>query len=412
MAGADAPRLLAINNYFYRRGGSEVVFFEHNRLFEEAGWEVVPFAMRSAQDLPSVWSRHFVEPVEFGDEQPLVRKLVAAGKIIYSLEARRRIRELCALTRPSIAHAHNIYHHLSPSILGELRSHGIPVVMTLHDLKLACPAYKMFTNGAVCESCRDGKLRNVMKRRCIKGSLAMSALVWLESTLHRQLDLFTKNVTQFVVPSRFLLGKLTEWGLNPELFTYIPNFVATEEHTAASVGNHFVYIGRLVPEKGVATLIRAAARAAVALQIVGTGSEEESLKRLAAAAGGDVTFSGYLEGEQLRQALLSARAIVVPSEWYENAPISVMEASGSGKVTIGARIGGIPELIREGETGFLFEAGNVEALAEVLRQVHTLPDATLAKMGAAAHSWMRGEFTPTHYRERMLSLYNRLGVAA
>jgi glycosyltransferase involved in cell wall biosynthesis len=405
------PRLLSINNYFYRRGGSESVFLEHNRLFEAVGWTVVPFAMQDTRNLPTPWSQHFAQAVEFGGAQPLTSKLATAGKIIYSFEARRRIRRLMAETNPSIAHAHNIYHHLSPSVLAELRRQGVPVVMTLHDLKIACPAYKMFTNGAVCERCRGGALRNVIAQRCIKGSLAMSTLVWLESTVHRMLDLYMGNVTRFVVPSRFFLDKLAEWGFDSSRFTHVPNFVDTEgpePNTAPGIA--FVYLGRLVPEKGVATLIIAAARSGVPLRIVGTGADEAKLRRLAEQSGGDITFTGHLDGTALRDTIASARAIVVPSEWYENAPISVMEASAMGKAVIGARIGGIPELIRDGDTGFLFDSGNVESLTELLARVQGLSDTALMAMGRAGHAWMRQEFTPTHYRDRMLSLYNNLGV--
>jgi glycosyltransferase involved in cell wall biosynthesis len=406
------PRLLSINNYFYRRGGSETVFFEHNRLFEEAGWSVVPFAMQDPLNLPTPWSKYFVESVDFGEAKSVPSKLSVAGKIVYSFEARRQIQRLIASAPPAVAHAHNIYHHLSPSILVELRRQGIPVVLTLHDLKLACPAYKMFSNGVVCERCQGGALRNVVTQRCIKGSIAMSALVWLESTVHRLLDIYERNVTRFVVPSRFFLTKLTEWGFDPARFAYIPNFIEIDAvEPSTPPGNGFVYCGRLVPEKGVATLIEAAAVARVRLLVVGTGPEEDRLRQTAERAGADAIFTGHLSGRELRETIAAARAIVVPSEWYENAPISVMEASALGRPVIGARIGGIPELIREGETGLLFESGDVDSLAEVLRRVQAMPTATLNEMGRAGRAWMQSEFTPARYRERMLELYGALGVA-
>jgi glycosyltransferase involved in cell wall biosynthesis len=406
------PRLLSINNYFYRRGGSEAVFFEHNRLFEEAGWSVVPFAMQDSLNVQTPWEEHFAAPVDFSNAKSTRLRLAAAAKLIYSLEARRRIRQLSTLTHPSIAHAHNIYHHLSPSILGELRRLGIPVVMTLHDLKIACPAYKMFTHGRVCERCRGGALHNVIRQRCIKGSLAMSALVWLESTVHRRLDLYQKNVTRFVVPSRFFLSKLTEWGFDPKRFVYIPNFIEVGGPSPGPLSGKAVisYVGRLVPEKGVATLIRAAARAGVPLRVVGTGPEEPALRQEAAGSGADISFTGHLSGAELRAAIADARAIVVPSEWYENAPISVMEASAFGRPVIGARIGGIPELIHEGETGFLFQSGDVESLAAVLARVQAASPAALDDMGRAGRAFMQAEFTPAHYRNRMLELYRNVGA--
>jgi glycosyltransferase involved in cell wall biosynthesis len=404
------PQLLSINNYHYLRGGSEAVYFEHNRLFEHAGWEVVPFSMHNARNQPSEWSEHFINQTDGAGRSPMAKLSRAVGAI-YSTEAARRIRGLIALTRPNVAHAHNIYHHLSPSVLVELHRQAIPVVLTLHDLKLVCPAYKMHTQGVVCERCRGGALRNVVKNRCIKNSAAMSALVWLESTVHKALDLYMSTVTRFVVPSRFFLQKFAEWGVDTGRFVHIPNSVDVEAMAAEGTpGDAFVYLGRLVPEKGVATLIRAAALARVRLRIIGTGSEELALRQLAAELGGDVEFTGYLTGSALRAAISSARAVVIPSEWYENAPISVMEASALGRPVIGANIGGIPELIRPGETGFIFTSGSVDSLVDVLTSVQRLPVSATQRMGSAGREWMRAEFSPTAYRDRMLALYGQIGV--
>jgi glycosyltransferase involved in cell wall biosynthesis len=403
------PLLLSINNYYYPRGGSEAVFFEHNRLFEGAGWDVVPFSMQRAQNLPSAWSAHFANEADDANGFSPLAKIAKAAGAIYSVESARRIRELITLTRPQVAHAHNIYHHLSPSVLVEVNRQNVPVVLTLHDLKLVCPAYKMHTQGAICEDCRGGALRNVIKKRCIKNSTAMSALVWLESTIHKSLNLYSTAVTRFVVPSRFFLAKFSEWGVDTGRFVHIPNSVNVDAMVSdREPGDVFVYVGRLVSEKGVATLIEAAARARVRLRIVGTGPEETHLRRLAAELGGDVEFTGYLTGSALRAAIASARAVVVPSEWYENAPISVMEASAMGRCVIGADIGGIPELIREDETGFTFASGKVDALVEVLTRVQRLSVQKLRSMGTEGREWMRAEFTPAAYLERMLGLYQEI----
>ncbi len=406
------PQLLSINNYYYRRGGSEVVFFEHNRLFENAGWDVVPFSMHNVLNEPSPWSSHFVDETDGADRQSAVAKVTRAASTIYSIEAVRRIRGLLALIRPQVAHAHNIYHHLSPSVLVELHRRDVPVVLTLHDLKLMCPAYKMHTQGSICERCRGGALLNVVRNRCIKNSTAMSALVWLESTVHRALDIYMRNVTRFVVPSRFLLDKFNEWGIDTSRFTYIPNSIDVDALEASEEpGDAFVYLGRLVSEKGVPTLIKAAAKAKVRLRIIGTGPEEPALRQLAQELGGDVEFTGYLSGSKLRAAISSARAVVLPSECYENAPISVMEASALARPIIGAKIGGIPELIREDETGFVFEMGNVDSLVAVLERVQRLEPSHLRRMGAAGRAWMRSEFSPAAYRDRMLALYQKIGIS-
>ncbi len=241
----------------------------------------------------------------------------------------------------------------------------------------------------------------------------MSALVWLESTLHKALNVYQRTVSQFVVPSRFFLNKFTEWGLDTSRFVYVPNSVDVDSHIPeATTDEAFVYFGRLVPEKGVEGLVRAVARAHVRLRIVGTGPEEARLRLVAAELGADVEFAGYLSGAALRSAIGTARAIVIPSEWYENAPLSVMEANALARPVIGADIGGIPELIRNGETGFTYRSGDEDALVDILTRVHGLPCATLRAMGLAAREWMREEFSPAAYRDRMLAIYRKLGVAA
>ncbi len=403
--------LLSINNYFYRRGGAEVVFLEQNRMFEEIGWQVVPFAMRHPKNMPSEWEGHFVNEIEFGHSYSFAGKVARALKITYSLEARAKIRRLTARVRPDIAHAHNVYHHISPSIFGVLKDEGVPTVLTLHDLKIACPAYKMLTHDGVCERCRTGGLHNVVVHRCIKDSLVLSAAIFMETSVQRLMGCYSRHVDRFVVPSRFYLEKFVEWGWPRERFTHIPNFVDVAAHAPdRRVGSRFVYFGRLGPEKGLRTLVRAAAAAGVGVDIVGTGPEEGALRALAGELGADVDFRGYLSGEALQEAIRRARAVVLPSEWYENAPMSVMEAYALGRPVIGAAIGGIPELIREGKTGTVFESGNTKALAEALRRFSGLDDAEVADMGERGRVWMEVDFTAECYRDRVLALYRSMGV--
>lgn len=407
------PQLLSINNYYYRRGGSETVFFEHNRVFEQAGWDVTPFSMHHRLNESSAWEGDFVSDSSPEGSESALSKAARAARAIYNVEAARRLRARLRASRPDVAHAHNIYHQLSPSVLVELRRAGIPTFLTLHDLKLACPAYKMYARDEVCERCRGGALRNVVKQRCIKNSTAMSALVWLESTLHRWLDVYNKTVTQFVVPSRFFLGKFAEWGIDTSRFIHVPNSVDVDALVPhGEPGDAFLYLGRLVPEKGVDTLVRAAALARVRLRIVGTGPEEPMLRALADSVGAAVTFSGYLSGSALHDAVCAARAVVIPSQWYENAPLSVMEASALAKPIIGADIGGIPELIRPDDTGIVFRSGNIDSLVDALVRVQRMPAGELKRMGLAGREWMRAEFSPSAYRDRMLSIYRRHGVAA
>jgi glycosyltransferase involved in cell wall biosynthesis len=402
--------LLSINNYYYPRGGAEVVFFRHNGMLHDAGWDVVPFAMNHRMNVGGSRTE-FVSELEYGHESDGLATTIRKGiKSVYSFEARSKLARLIDRAGPDLCHAHNIYHHLSPSILGLVRARGIPLVMTLHDLKLACPAYTMLTHDGICERCKDGRLYQVVTHRCMKGSLALSALVMLESYLHLMLGSYVRNVDRFVVPSRFYLRKLVEWGFPAERFEYVPNFVATTSFEACyAPGRRFVYFGRLTPEKGVATLLRAAAEAQVGVDIIGTGQQERELREL--AAGQDVRFLGYLTGTKLSAAVSAARAVVAPSEWYENAPLAVLEGAALGKPLIVARIGGLPELVADGESGWSFESGSVAELATTLRRVAELPDADVAAAGMAARRRVEDEFSPTRYLERIRDVYGRLGVS-
>ncbi|WP_293800294.1 glycosyltransferase family 4 protein [uncultured Bosea sp.] len=402
-------RLLAINNYFYRRGGAESVFLDHIDLFTAAGWDVVPFAMQHPANLPSPWSGHFVSEIEFGRASGHLTKARQAAKIVFSLEARRKVRALIGRARPDVAHAHNVYHHISPSIFSALKAEGVPLVMTAHDLKVACPAYKMLSRGSVCERCRGGRIHNVLLRRCVKDSAAVSGLVLMETLVHRSLGLYRDTLDRLIAPSRFYRDKLVAWGWDADRIAHIPNCIDTSAYTsAAGEGDYFVYAGRLAPEKGLATLLRAAALARQKLVLAGSGPEEERLRRLAENFGTDVVFAGHLDKPALQRLIGESLALVLPSEWYENAPISLLEAYALGRPVIGARIGGIPELIADGETGLLVESGNAAALAEAMAALAAHSPSARAGMGASGRDWVGREFSPDRYRERTLTLYEAI----
>jgi glycosyltransferase involved in cell wall biosynthesis len=404
--------LLAINNYYYARGGAESVFLGHNRLLEERGWTVVPFAMQHRNNLPTPWAEYFIEEIELGSDYSLAQKLTRTPKTIYSFEARRKLARLLERVQPDVAHGHNIYHHLSPSILGVLKDRGIPTVLTLHDLKIACPAYTMLAPDGVCERCRGGRLYNVALHRCVHGSRALSLVVMVEAMVHSLLRTYERNVDCFIVPSRFYIDKFCEWGMPRTRFRHVPNCVDAARHTPNfNAGNGFLYFGRIARNKGLATLVQAAAQTGLPVAIAGTGPELATLRELAAQLRANVTFLGYLTGEALEQVIRTARAVVLPSEWYENAPMSILEAYALGKPVIGARIGGIPELVRESETGVCFSSGDVAGLAAAMSDVAARADAQISEMGRYGRAWVEREFGPATYIQRTLSVYRDLGVA-
>lgn len=405
------PRLLSLNSYHYRRGGSDAVYFDHAALLEQHGWETGFFSMQHPKNLPTPWSRFFVDEIEFGHDYSLARKLAMAGKVVWSFEARRKLRALLAEFRPDVAHVHCIYHHLSPAVLPLLREEGIPVVLTAHDLKIACPAYKMLNHTGVCERCKTGSVLNVVKHRCVRNSLAASSIVAAESLLHGWLQTYRRQLNAVVAPSRFFQDKLVEWGWPREQLHYIPNYVdAAQFEPGYAPGAYLLYFGRLAPEKGVHTLLRAAAASGVPLKLAGTGPEEASLRAMADVLKAPAEFLGFRSGAELHGLIRGARAVVLPSEWYENAPMSVLESFAFGKPVIGARIGGIPEMIDDGENGWAFESGNAEELAQLLAHVAALPDQRIAEMGRAARAGVEARFHRQGYLQATLALYRTLDV--
>jgi glycosyltransferase involved in cell wall biosynthesis len=407
------PTLLSINNYFYRRDAADALYFEHNRLFAGSGWNVVPFSMHHPLNAASAWSRHFVDELELGRDYSLLQKAARVPKVIYSLEARRKIRRVLGEARPDIAHCHNIYHHLSPSILGSLQRHRVPTVMTLHDFKIACPAYHMFDGRQPCEKCRGGKVHNVLTNRCIKGSLALSAVVMTEALVQSALRSYASSIDRFVSPCRFYIDKLVEWGWPRQRFVHVPHFVDEASFRPRyEPGRAILYFGPLAPEKGVTKLVEAAAASKTAVRIAGEGVLAEPLRDLASRLGADVTFLGELEGEARIAEIQAARATVLPAEWYESTPLSVLESYALGKPAIGADIGGIPELIRHDVTGWTFRAGSVDALASVLRSVSDMPDMAIAETGRRARALVESDFSRARYHHRMLGVYRDLGIGA
>lgn len=388
-----------------------MVYFEHAALMEELGWANAFFSMHHPDNIASKWAKYFVKEIEYGHTYSNPQKIAMAVKIIFSFEAKRKIVRLLNEFKPDIAHMHCIYHHISPSILPELRKLGVPVVMTAHELKMICPAHNMMNSSGICERCKGGNLFNVVIHRCIKNSVPVSALVYVESVVHRLFGLYKKNLDMVITPSRFYFEKYIEWGWPRERLVYIPNYVDSALFKPQyDPGFYFLYFGRLAPEKGVATLIRAAAASNVSLKIVGTGPEDEYLRSINHDLGGNAEFLGYRFGSALHDLIRNAIAVVLPSEWYENAPLTILESYTLGKPVIGARIGGIPEMIQVGETGWVFESGNVDELTECLRTIAGASLTNLNRIGKNARRFVDQRFNRQRYIDSILELYSTLGV--
>lgn len=242
--------LLSINNYHYYRGGAEVVYLGHAALFAARGWKTTFCSMHHERNVPCADSRHFVECIDYDKHGANGRTVSNALKIVYSLEAQRKPAKLLNGKKIDFAPIHSIYHHLSPSVLMELKARGIPMAMTAHDLKLACPNNKILTHDGICERCKGGRVWNAARNRCIKGSLVASSLITLESAIHKLLGLYRNTLDRVVAPSRFYRENLIEWGFDPNWIVYIPNAVTLPQTPLAPPRNCILYFDRLAPEKG------------------------------------------------------------------------------------------------------------------------------------------------------------------
>ncbi|MFH2136781.1 MAG: glycosyltransferase family 4 protein, partial [Patescibacteria group bacterium] len=376
-------KILQINKFFYRRGGSETYFFGLIDLLQKNGHEIVHFSTKSPANIPSPYDDFFVNEIDFGKREGLFRDLKKAFHSSYSFEAKRKLERLILKTKPDIAHLHNISHHLSPSIFGVLKKYKIPVVQTLHDYQLVCPNFKLFTEGAVCERCKKYRYWNAIIHRCIHNSRLQSCIEAKEMFFHKACQFYEKGVQCFVTPSKFLAEKLAVWGIKSKVEN-IPLFLDTNQFEPKyEPGDYVVYFGRLVKEKGLDVLLRALSGTEIKLKIVGDGPEKEKLKVQSEKIKVNVEFVGHKNGKDLHDLIRGSKFVVLPSVWYENYPMSLLESGAFGKAVVGSRLGGIPEIIHDGENGFLAEPGNVDDLREKIQRLFRDND-LCEKMGRRA----------------------------
>jgi glycosyltransferase involved in cell wall biosynthesis len=385
--------VLLVNKFYHdvgKAGGVGRYLLQEEEDLTAAGWRVVPFATRDEDARPSPWDRYFVTSRDYARPRFGGGAAADAASLIWNREAARNLDALLREVRPDVAHLHNVYHHLSPSILPVLRRHGIPVVMTLHDLRLLCPAIHMLRHGEVCERCRGGRFWEAVAGRCVKDSVAASALAAIETAHQWRRRLYPRTVSLFLCPSAFYAAKYRQWGYPAEKVRHLPNFVDTAQWDparlpAAGARDTYLYFGRLGREKGLSTLLEAHAlwqRAAAAggppvlpLAIAGTGPVEADLRRRAAdLALTTVTFRGNLALSELRTALARARFSVLPSEWYENGPMAALESLAAGVPLVGTDIGGIPEMIVDGVTGVIAPPRDPAGLLAAMQRAAALPD--------------------------------------
>ena len=404
-------KILQVNQYYYPRGGADKYFLDLSAALEKAGHSVAVFAMNHPKNLDSKYKQYFVSRISY-NKSSLKDKLKTPGRVLYSLETKRKFTKLLNDFQPDIIHVHNIYHHLSPSLLDAAKKTGIPVVMHRHDYKLICPNHMLFTKGHYCEKCLLNKYYNCVKNKCVKNSLPGSLLASLEMYFHHNiLKIYEKNVNIFIAPSQFMKDTVVRFGQNEKNIEVIYNphnldNLGSKEITN-KIENYFFSFGRLSEEKGLRNLIEAASKTGQKILIAGIGPEEEKLKKISLDLKAPVEFIGLKTSNELIGLIKEAKAIVIPSIWAENMPLSLIEALSLNKIVIAAEIGGLPEIIKDQINGFLFKPGDSADLAGKINYLNTLPVEIINEIETAAVESVK-LFSVEKNLEAILEIYNRL----
>lgn len=404
-------RILYCNKYNFPFSGTEVYLFELMELMRSQGHEVALFSMADPRGKPTEYDQHFVPNVDFKSKRGLMGRARLAAHAIYSREARRRLRRMIAEFLPDIAHVRNIYHHLSPSILWELKAQGVPVLYHLNDFKLICPSYNMVAHGHACERCRGRRFWRVMTEGCYNGAWRSTAVLAAEAYLHRWLHTYEKCVDRFLAPSQFVKVRLMQNGWDPQKIDVLPHFQQLAEQTppAPEADAPILYFGRLSAEKGLTDLLRAMRRVPhIRLQIAGDGPQRAELEQLALGLGLPcVDFLGHVPTAELRRLIAASRFTILPSHAYETLGKSILESYAQGRTVIASDLGSRRELVREGKTGLLFRPGDVEKLADAISFLAERPGFA-AELGAAGRELVRERHSPESHAAVMTQIYQRL----
>lgn len=398
--------ILNISQNYYVRGGSDRYFFGLGELLERHGQRVIPFSSRQARNLPSAWESYFPRGVDF--EKPGLSDL---ARYVYSRSAAQSLARLLDDEQIDLAHLHIYYGQLTGSILPVLREAGIPIVQTVHDFKVVCPVYSLMSGGSICEACRGREFWRATINRCNRGSLARSALSTVESYVSRWLG-NVDYVDRFISVSNFQRQKLIELGIPGERIATVYNYADTGGVAAEQTpGDYLLYFGRIERLKGVLTLVEAARQAPqVKLVVAGRGEASDELAAaIRAQRLTNVEIVGFKQGPELERLVRGSIATILPSEGYDNCPMAILESYTYGKPVIGSRIGGIPELIRDGIDGLVFGPGDAETLAAHLTWMDQHRELAV-EMGLAGRRKVEEEFnSETHY-QRIREVYSTVGI--
>lgn len=386
-------KVLIIHNGYQQLGGEDVVFAQECQLLESHGHEVVRYER----------SNHEIESMSG------LERLALTKDMIWSKASNRHVREVLRAERPDLVHIHNTFLMVSPSVYQVCQEMGVPVIQTLHNFRLLCPAFSLFRDGHVCEECPTSGLWRSVWHGCYRDSRAMTANVALMLQIHRALQTWNDSVDTYIALSEFARHKFIDGGLPAGKLCVKPNFVCPDPGERDRPGDYAIFVGRLSAEKGVATLLAAWERLKlpIPLVIVGDGPLRPSLEEQARKRDlSTVRFTGRLTMDQTRQAIRQAAFLVAPSLWYEGFPMIICEAFACGTPVICSRLGTLQEIVSDQGTGLHFGAGNAEDLADKVDWAwnHSSPMAAMGRSGRQAYE---SHYTAEKNYDRLLEIYNQ-----
>lgn len=403
--------ILQVHKFFWKRDGASNYFFSLSEGLQKKGHTVVPFSMMHPNNESSPYSKWFVSQLDL--DQPssvsIAKKIRSAGRMMYSLEAKRKITQLLSQEKVDVVHLHNIYHHISPSILPVIKKQGIPIVMTLHDYKLISPNYSLFHHGAVHEEDGEGWYVSCVKNKCMKDSRLQSVVVTAEMIFHHKImRYYERLVDRFISPSEFLIDLCVKHGWPRSRFVHLPNPIDHHIFMPTFPDEGYVlYAGRLSEEKGLHVLLDAARQTPdIPYVLVGTGPMVGDIeRRITVEKIHNVTCRGFLQGEKLQGVLRGARLMVLPAIWYENYPLSVLEAKAMGKVVIASNIGGLPEIL---PADLLCPVGDAKRLAGRIRSWYYMSPSVRTERGKELCRDTQATNDPEAHLNALVGLYQEL----
>ena len=409
-------RILYCNKYNFRFSGTESYLFDAMDGMRECGHEVALFSMADPRGSSTAFDQHLPAVKDFKSAAGFIAKVRVAGSAIYSAANRRKMRDMIEAFRPDVAHVRNIYHHLSPSILWELKARGVPVIYHVNDFKLLCPTYNMvLPKGDACERCAGGAFSNVVRCGCHSQGRGAGAVLAAEAYFHRWLKTYHKCVDVLLAPSEFVKDKFIQFGWDHSKIRVLPHFQSlparTEPHPGQSAP--ILYFGRLSPEKGVRELVTAMAQLPeIKLVIAGDGPQRVELERLACwLKVGNVTFAGHLAGAALQKLIAQSQFTVFPSLAYETFGKSILESYAQARAVVASDLGSRRELVQHLKTGFLYPARNVDELAGAIQFLRDRPDLSNC-MGQTGWKIVREKYSPVDHFLALNSIYAKLAAKA